>query len=71
NVSGTASGKSRTAGRTAFSSPVWDYPFYEEAGSFGTESGRPDMEGEFFTGPDALYALDADGSRIYVLRQKS
>ncbi|MGX8686228.1 MAG: protein kinase domain-containing protein, partial [bacterium] len=30
NVSGTASGKSRTAGRTAFSSPVWDYPFYEE-----------------------------------------
>lgn len=71
NISGLPGGETKAAAASSFSSPVWDYPLYEEPSPAGAGSGFPDMEGAFFVGPDALYALDTDGREIYVLRRKA
>lgn len=71
NVSGSASGETKTGNRSRVSAPVWDYPFFDGDSASGAAGGGPDMEGGFFVGPDALYALDAEGREIYVLRRKA
>ena len=70
DLSGAAGGTASGAG-TRSASPVWDYPFYEEDPSSGSGYAGPDMEGSFFVGPDALYAIGPEGRQIYVLRRKA
>lgn len=70
DISGISSTEKKSGSPVTFSPGIWDYPFPDESAS-GTESGHPYTEDGFFTGPDALYAIDTDGREIYVLRRKA
>jgi serine/threonine protein kinase len=71
DLSGAGSGQAKPKTGGAFSSPVWDYPLYEEDASSGGKGAGPDTEDGFFVGPDALYAMGPGGREIYVLRRKA